>query len=340
MALRYFYEEMPDLHVIATGSLLEFAFNEISFPVGRVQFINMFPMGFIEFLYATGYCGLVKLLLAKDELISEATHNKLLEQLRSYFFVGGMPEAVKTFIETNSFKSVFDVHAEITHAYTLDFAKYQPQVDKQCLMSVFTNLGKMVGKQTKYTSLVDDFSGPTIKKAYNALQMAKVITQIPSVNPVEFPLEANTSSKIFKTIMVDIGIMHHISGLKFTHENLTTDLSHLYNGSMAEQFAGQELLLANGESSYYWSRAAKNSNAELDYIAVINDAIIPVEVKSAAAGRLRSLHLFLEDHPKTNYGLVTSTQMRNQMPEVKLKFVPLYELFVKANNKHTMHDFS
>jgi hypothetical protein len=339
ISLRYFYEEMPELHLIATGSLLEFAFAEISFPVGRVQFLNMLPMGFIEFLHANGHLALVKLLIANQEPISETIHEKLLELLRSYFLVGGMPEAVKTFAETNSYRNVFEVHAEITHAYTLDFGKYQPRVDKNCLTTVFANLGKLVGKQTKYTALADDYSGPTIKKAYNALQMAKIISQVPSVNPVGFPLEANSSAKIFKTLMVDIGIMHHISGLKFSHENAFADLLQLYNGAMAEQYAGQELLLANGENICYWKREAKSSNAELDYIAVVHDAIFPVEVKSVAAGRLRSMHLFLERYPTTQYGIVSSTQMRSELPEAKLKFVPLYDLFVFTNSKYDMQDF-
>jgi len=299
----------------------------------------MYPMGFIEFLSALGHHAFVKQLVANSDVISEASHNKLLELLRNYFFAGGMPEAVKTFAESNSYKSVFEVHSEITHAYTLDFAKYQPQINKQCLISVFTNLGKRVGTQTKYNSLAEDFTGPTIKRAYTALQMARVITTVPSVNPVGFPFEANSSAKIFKTIMVDIGIMHHLSGLKFKHEELTADLLHIYSGAIAEQFAGQELMLADGENVYYWSREAKSSNAELDYLAVVNDTIVPIEVKSVAAGRLRSMHLFLETYPEIKYGLVTSTQMRRELPSARLKFIPLYGLFGFANTKYNMQDF-
>ena len=150
MALRYFYEEMPELHIIAAGSLLEFALGEISFPVGRVQFAEIYPLNFIEFQLALKNEKAAEYLSGSPKELSESSHQYLLNQLKDYFFVGGMPEAVKTFSETKSISRAIEVLGEICNSLKQDFAKYNPHVDKQCLTEVFGSLAKNVGKQRNY----------------------------------------------------------------------------------------------------------------------------------------------------------------------------------------------
>ncbi|MCD4740980.1 MAG: AAA family ATPase, partial [Desulfobacteraceae bacterium] len=153
MALRYFYEDMPELKIIAAGSLLEFALKDISFPVGRVQFMDMYPMVFTEFLFGLGKDLLAKTLILGSKNFSENIHQIFLEQLRLYFFIGGMPECIKTYRDSNKLKRVLDVQEGLIEAYRADFAKYAPYSDKKCLNSVFTNTARFSSQQIKYTRL-------------------------------------------------------------------------------------------------------------------------------------------------------------------------------------------
>ena len=329
MALRYFYEEMPSVYIIAAGSLLEFAMGDISFPVGRVQFAELYPLNFLEFQMALGNEKAIDYLTGAPAKLSESSHQFLLEQLKDYFFVGGMPEAVKSYSETRSVSSAIAVQGEICNSLKQDFTKYNPHVDKQCLTEVFTSLAKNVGRQTKYASLSEGYSNPTIKKAYQTLVQAKLISKVNSVNPRGLPLSIMTS-KVFKSSLLDIGIMNFLCGIYKTDEYFRSDLLGIYRGAMAEQFVGQEIISSQNNELYYWSRQAKSSTAEVDYIISVNERIIPVEVKSASAGRLRSLHQYLKEYPDCKYGYVFSSNKYSELPEQKLMFLPLYFAYSAA----------
>ena len=166
IALRYFYEKMPDLHVVAAGSLLEFVLSEISFPVGRIQTMEIQPMNFAEFLLALGYSKAGVLCNSPIAEVSESTHEFLIEQLRVFWLVGGMPECVNVYVNTKSIKSATEVQDEIIETYQLDFNKYRPKTDISCLKAVFSSIAARVGMQIKYTGLANDFTIPTIKKAF------------------------------------------------------------------------------------------------------------------------------------------------------------------------------
>ena len=323
IALRYFYEEMPELHIIAAGSLLEFALGENSFPVGRVQFAEIYPLNFIEFQLALNNERAVEYLSGSPKELSESSHQFLLNQLKDYFFVGGMPEAVKTFAESKSINRAIEVQGEICNSLKQDFAKYNPHVDKQCLIAVLSSLAKNVGKQTKYASLSEEYSNPTLKKAYQTLVQAKLVHKINSVNPQGFPLSVMTS-KVFKSFMLDIGIMNYLCGIYKTDEYFKKDLLGIYRGAMAEQFVGQEMASNQNNEMFYWSRQAKSSTAEIDYVIYVNDRIIPVEVKSARSGRLRSMHQYLKEYPDCTGGYVFSANKFSELPDQKLTFLPLY----------------
>ncbi len=326
-ALRYFYEEMPELHVVAAGSLLEFALEESSFPVGRVQFLNLYPLCFAEYLEAIGNGAAARAVLGNPKEISTAVHELLREELKRYFFIGGMPAAVKAFLDNNSLRDAFEVQEEIAESYRMDFAKYTPRVDRFCLDSVFTSLSQHIGQQIKYARLGEGYSNPTLKKAFDALCLAQVARRIPSVDPSGLPLGATASAKVFKALMLDIGLMRYLSGMPNDIEYAKSDLLAIYRGAMAEQFVGQEMLAAQQGALYYWERAAKNSSAEVDYLAVLNGKIHPVEVKSGATGSLRSLHLFLAAYPACGNALVFSDRPYAALPEQTITFLPLYSAF-------------
>ena len=323
VALRYFYEDMPELHVIAAGSLLEFIFQEISFPVGRVQFLKMFPLSFSEYLLAINNYKLSEFIDGPPHDVDNVIHNKILELLKQYFFIGGLPEAVKAYVETNSVRESFEVHKEISMSYKEDFAKYAPKSEPRCMEQVFTNTARSVGRQIKYSHLSQEFSIPTIHKAFDILCRIGVINRIPSCWADGLPLGATASIRTFKASMVDIGIMQHLCGIPVDLEYQKADLMSIYNGAMAEQFIAQELMITQ-ESLYYWSRQKKNSSAEVDFLAVKEGRIIPIEVKSGSSGRLRSLHLFLQSYPHCQEGYVFSSRPYSQLLDQKLKFIPLY----------------
>jgi len=326
-ALRYFYEDMPQLHVIAAGSLLEFAMKDISFPVGRVQFLSLHPLCFAEYLMAKGKEEACKIILSGPKEIPESTHELLNEELRQYFFIGGMPESVKANVETGSVQESFEVQSEICDTYRLDFSKYRPQADKYCLNTVLTSAAQSVGQQIKYSRLGEGYSNPTLKKAFDLLRLARIITKVSSAEPSGLLLGATASAKIFKALMVDIGLMRHLTGMPMDVEYHKPELLNIYRGAMAEQFVGQEMVISQKSDLHYWSRRAKSSSAEVDYIAVMNGTIFPVEVKSGSSGSLKSLHLCLNNYPNCRKGLVFSDRPYADLPEQNITFIPLYFVF-------------
>ncbi len=335
-ALRYFYEELPDLHVVAAGSLLDFTMRDVSFPVGRIQFMDLYPLSFAEYLVAIGKNEAADITLGSPRRLSKTIHNLLCQELRRYFFIGGMPESVTAHLATGSLRESFKVQSEICETYRLDFAKYAARADKLCLNSVLTSVAQSIGHQIKYARLAEGYSNPTLKKAFGTLCLANIARKIRATDPTGLPLGARASDKIFKALLVDIGLMRYLTGMPAEVEYEKTDLLDIYRGAMAEQFAGQEIVIAQDNELYYWSRREKSSSAEIDYLAVVSGKIHPMEVKSGPAGKLRSLHLFLKQYPQASEGAVLSMQPYADLPEQRLKFIPLYFAFSAAGGRREL----
>jgi hypothetical protein len=324
MALRYFYEKMPQLHVAAAGSMLEFAFGEISIPVGRIAYMNVYPMTFYEYLLALGKESMAELTLGPQDDVDPLLVQDILRELKHYFFVGGMPEAVKTYRDTDSFVEVFKTQDEILDSYRDDFSKYTPRVDVTCIDEVFLNVAKSTGDQLKYTHLCVNHSYQTNHKAFDLLVKARVLHKIPSCDPSGLPLGASANHKKFKSCMLDIGLLQRLCQVPVDIEIAQENLLSIYRGRLAEQFVGQELLAWHSKELYYWARDAKSSNAEVDYLTVRKGKIYPVEVKSGAGGSLKSLHLILKEYPNCAQGLVLYSGPWRKLSEQKLTFLPLY----------------
>lgn len=324
MALRYFYEKMPELHVVAAGSLLEFAFDEISFPVGRVQYLHVRPMTFYEYLLALGKEPMAELALKPQDTVSDASQQMVLVELKKYFLVGGMPECVKVYRDSGSLLDAFAVQSEILDSFRDDFSKYKPHTDTTCLNAVFANGARAVGDQIKYTRLNEGHTGPTNRKAFELLCKARIFHKVPACNPSGLPLAASVNEKKMKACFLDIGLMQRLCEVDIEEALIQENLLAIYRGRLAEQFVAQEMLAWQETGLFYWARDAKSSSAEVDYLTVRDGNIYPVEVKSGVGGRLKSLHLMLQTYPNCPKGLVLYSGPFQELAEQKLTFLPLY----------------
>lgn len=328
-ALRYFYEDMPELSVVAAGSMLEFAFGSISIPVGRVQYLHLMPMNLYEFALAMEQDVAAERLLQHPREHDEMTFDKLRALVQEYFFIGGMPEAIKSYRETGSMQEAYDVHRDLLISFRQDFTKYRPQMDPSSLEHVFFNAAQCIGEQIKYTRLNDQTSSVTNRKAFDQLCKAKLVHKVISADPSGLPL-GGSIGKRFKACMLDIGLMQNLCGIDPKLAVSKSNLLALYQGKLAEQFVGQEFLSWGQEQIdhqlYYWSRAAKSSNAEVDYLMIKDGGIYPVEVKSGPVGKLKSLHLLLENYQNCHEGWVMYDGPYEELPSQKLKFWPIYSM--------------
>ncbi|MEA3467309.1 MAG: AAA family ATPase [Thermodesulfobacteriota bacterium] len=300
-ALRYFYEDMPEFSVVSAGSLLEFALADHTFsmPVGRIQYLHMGPMTFSEFLLAIGEENLHDFICQYEsgQEIGEVLHQRLLQLLRSYYFIGGMPEAVAVFSDSHSYKAVSEVHSSIIETYRDDFPKYAGSRNLNRMLNVFNFAARNVGAKIKYSNISSQDQSVTIKKDIELLAMARVIAKVIHSNCSGLPLQADIKERVFKLLFLDIGLMNAICGLDWRNLSQTDENKIINQGAIAEQFVGQHLqaMLADkpNRELNYWLREGKSSNAELDFVVGIRGNIIPIEVKSGATGTLKSLHQFM-----------------------------------------------
>ncbi|MCD4772890.1 MAG: AAA family ATPase, partial [Bacteroidales bacterium] len=271
ITLRYFYEKIPSLHVIAAGSLLDHALNNLqySMPVGRVEFAYMYPLCFYEFLDAINEKLLIDFLKNYNvqQIIPQPIHNKLIKLVRLYFFIGGMPEAVKVYAETKSLINTERTHESIIKSLEFDFAKYGTRSQQIIMTKLLKYIPKTAGQKFKYVNFDNSIRSEAIRKSLDLLNMSRIIHIIHSTKTKEIPLEYGVVEKVFKTLFLDVGLSNHILKLRLTDlENIS--LSN--EGSLAEQFIGQELLCLppyfTENNIYYWMREKRNSAAEIDYV--------------------------------------------------------------------------
>ena len=300
-ALRYFYEDKPELPIVSAGSLLEFTLSDHSFsmPVGRVEYLHMGPMTFTEFLGALSEEKLQTFIMnyRYGQEIGEIVHKRLLSLLRSYYYIGGMPEAVAVFADRQSYKDVSKVHNSIIETYREDFPKYTGGRDLHRMVNVFNFVARNVGQKIKYSNISAQDQSITIKKDLDLLSMARVIGKVHHSNCSGLPLQADVNEKVYKALFLDVGLMNAVCGLDWRVVSQMDDIKLINDGAVAEQYVGQHLqaLLADtpNRELTYWLREGRSSNAELDFVIGIAGAIIPIEVKAGATGKLKSLHQFM-----------------------------------------------
>jgi predicted AAA+ superfamily ATPase len=281
-------------------------------------------MTFREYLLGLGNEPAAEAAARHPSEVDEAVQRQLLRELKTYFFVGGMPECVQSYRDTRSLVEAFKVQGEITQAYREDFAKYTPRVDRACLDTVLLNVARNVGSQIKYARLDDGRTGPTNRRAFELLCKARLVHKVAACDPSGLPLGASANDRRFKAALLDIGILQNLCQVPTDIEMRETDLLAMYRGQLAEQFVAQELVASHGEELFYWARDARGSSAEVDYLTVRHGKVVPVEVKSGAGGSLRSLRMMLETYPNCAEGSVLYSGAFARLPEQRLAFLPLY----------------
>lgn len=307
-SLRYFYEEIPNLHVISAGSLLEVRMKHEGwgFPVGRVEFMYLYPATFDEFLSAIGENILLDTIMKcnLENKLSRPIHDKLMDLLSVYMIVGGMPNAVNEYIFTKSFITVKKYQGDLISSFKEDFLKYSKRSEVEYLKIVWNAVPYAIGNRITYTKLSGgNINSKNIANAFDILHEAMLVERIfPSVG-ISPPIVRKGKSAP-KPLFLDIGICCYI--LNLSKDQIKAKLiDPSFSGSLFEQFTGQEIFALdtrNRRDLYFWIREEKGSSSELDFLLQIDDKLIPVEVKAGSHGSLKSLHQFLY-RSKTNFGV-------------------------------------
>ena len=328
-ALRYFHEECPQLPVIAAGSLLEFVLSKhpFSMPVGRIEYLYLGPMTFEEFLFEKD-ADLLQYVHSFDFNIPipGTAHARLLERQREYLFIGGMPEAVLRYIQTNELNVATRVHQSIIETYKDDFSKYVRQSQLIRLHRVFNYVPSAVGKKVKYSNIAGDEKSRELKAAIDLLSKARIITPVHHSSCSGIPLSAQESDTIYKLLFLDVGLMNRICGMDWLAMRSMDDRTLVNEGSIAEQFIGQHLLFMELELSapklHYWLRERKTSNAEVDYVLSRGDMIFPIEVKAGKSGSMKSMLQFVYEKKvnlavRFDLNLPSVQNVSHQLPQNK-----------------------
>ena len=299
--LRWFAEDMPELPVIAAGSLLEFVLGkqDFSMPVGRISYMYLEPLSFEEFLLAQGKDLLVSQIkeFSWDSNIPEFTHEKLMDLFKEYLVIGGMPAAVESWADKHSINDVSQIHNDIMHTYRDDFGKYRGRISSSILNEVVTTVPKSLGKKFVYSKVNSSTRIPVIKEALELLCQARLcnIVHAPASNGV--PLAAEILGHYIKVILLDVGLSSSDLGLSLAELESINELDLINKGGITEQVVGQLLRTTNPfyqePALYYWLSTGKDESAEIDYVIQHGSKVIPIEVKAGKTGTLKSLHRFM-----------------------------------------------
>lgn len=300
--LRWFAEELPELPVMAAGSLLEFVLADhvFSMPVGRITYLHLEPFSFEEFLRARQkekLCEWISQFHIGQDAPSEI-HQQCMQYFKEYILVGGMPAAIASWIKHQSLEDMNRIQHDILATYRDDFSKYAGKIDINRLSEVFAAVPKMIGEKFVYRRVSAEEPSVQIKRALHLLTQARVCHKVQCNYGNGVPLAAENNEKIFKAIFIDVGLVSASLGLKLNALQNTQDISLVNRGGIAEQVVGQLLRTIEPfyiePALYYWAREEKSASAEIDYLLNYNATIWPVEVKSGSTGSLKSLHLFAQ----------------------------------------------
>lgn len=341
MALRYFKEDYPELHVIAAGSLLEFTLQELpSFGVGRIRSLYMYPFSFDEFLMAQGLDLTVnfKNKATVNDPLPVHVHNEMIDQLRSYYLVGGMPAAVREWVETKSYIEVTHIHKDIIDSYQDDFAKYKKRVSPVLLRQVLRSVALQVGQKFVCSQAVPDLKSTVVKDALRLLTLAGLAIPVVHSNANGVPLGAEENDSYIKYLFFDIGVMQTMLDTHAADIIMSSEADFVNKGGASEMFAGLELIKYNDCFSkpdlHYWQRISKNSQAEVDYVVSGNGKVLPIEVKANTQGSMQSLWIFMRGHNLTeairtsleNFGTFIYVDAQAENTERHVSIIPLYAL--------------
>lgn len=294
--LRWFYEDLPELPVVATGSLLEFLLQEKvhSMPVGRVSYLYLEPFSFEEFLLGNGKEAWLSYIHAIEPPFSvpQALHQNLMDMFKIYLRIGGMPAVIKNWIEEGSVEQAQRIQGDILSSYRDDFFKYRTRMDIESIDNVCLSIPRQLGKKFVFSKVDSTISAVNVKKILALFNKAGLCHVVKHTAGNGVPLGAETKDKGFKEIFLDVGLVNRMLG------NAWWQSASLNEGGLSEQVVGQILRTTfpfyMNPSLYYWCREEKNASAELDYLFEHDGGVFPIEVKSGSTGSLKSLHLFMD----------------------------------------------
>lgn len=321
--LRYFYEERPDLAVIAAGSLLDFALeqHQYSVPVGRIEYYFLGPMKFSEFLEALGESLLLEHLQKSPKNLIDSAHQRLVQRYKEFLYVGGMPEAVDTFVKTSSPLEVRRVQRSIVQTYQDDFSKYSKHSQVERVRKVFNYVPGHLGQKVKFSEMDREEKSRDLKQALHLLTQARIAVPVYHTNATALPLKAQSDESVFKLYFLDVGLVNCLQGAEWT--SLMRDQDLLTKGFLAEQFVAQHLFykLDGFESPelFYWLRDKKKQNAEIDFILSKSGRIIPLEVKAEVSGRMKSLLVFMGEKQFPMGVKMDLNHFRSELVEKKIQ---------------------
>lgn len=343
--LWFFKEDYPELHVVAAGSLLEFALKNLSgYGVGRVRSLFMYPMSFDEFLTAQNMGSWVqeKQKASADAPLVEALYKQLQQQFRTFIIVGGMPAAVKKWIESGDYNSCADELEDIQQSYYEDFAKYASDVDPFLLRSTLHAVVMQVGKKFVYSKVGSQFRPEEVKKALSLLADAGIIKIVRHSSGNGVPLGAEVNDKFRKYLYLDSGLLLRILDLELGGADevrrlilLEDDADLVNKDGLTEMVAGWELVkYASARTQYdlyYWENLDRGASAEIDYLIAKNLRVLPIEIKSGVSGKMKSLRMFMNKR-NLEIGIRSSLEnfgrlmVKDEDTERTIEIIPLYAL--------------
>ena len=321
--LRFFKEEWPKIHVIATGSLLEVIIKKegFSMPVGRVEYLYLHPLGFFEYLDAKKEKELLKFLknIQLGEKIPLAIHQKAMDIFHEYTMIGGMPEIVKLFLEGETIEKLKTTYSSIFKGYCEDVYKYSSVANAKYLKYSIERLPLFAGNTITYEKFGEmENKSREMKNSFNTLQDAMIIYQIKATKSIELPIIAQ-NKRPKKMIFLDVGLVNHQMGILEEYLNIK-NLNDFYKGRIAEQIVGQNILSQSMHSPakiFYWAKEKPKGNAEIDFCINKNGMLLGIEVKSGKTGKLRSLHQFAQEVKNKQIMRIYSGEFKKEKIKIK-----------------------
>ena len=322
-SLKYFYEDAPQYHIVCAGSLLGIALHEgTSFPVGKVDFLSLYPLSFREFLMATAGERFAELLDQRDFQMVTAFKQTYIDALKQYYFVGGMPEAVQSFAEEKDFNEVREIQRRILAAYEQDFSKHAPIEIVPKIRMVWNSIPSQLAKENKkfiYGLVREGGRAKDYETAIMWLCDCGLVHRVSRVNAAGIPLKAYEDLRAFKLFIVDVGLLGCMTGLRQRTLLDGNDLFAEFKGALTEQYVCQQLKTVEGLSIYYYTN--DRGSCEIDFVVDNGDQVIPVEVKAEVNLKAKSLKTYRE---KFNPKISVRTSMADYKKEDWLVNLPLY----------------
>ncbi|HCE46815.1 MAG TPA: ATP-binding protein [Lentisphaeria bacterium] len=308
-SLRYFFEDSPALHVISAGSLIEFSIEKIGLPVGRISMLYLYPVSFSEYLASVEGEELIAMMAesCSSFRIGESFHARLMSRLGEYMAIGGMPEVLGKWMETKDFQECVKIQNTLIDTYRQDFERYGRKHQIKYIEMIFNRIPSFAGEKFKFTKISECHRKRELEPALELLEKAGLVHRIRHTHANGLPLGAEADFEKYKVIFLDVGLSNSIMNMSAKGWILNPLEEFVNRGGMAEAFVGQELLAYSDPNVraqlFYWHREARSSSAEVDYIVAHGNKVVPVEVKSGATGSLKSMVVFLDEHPKSKFGI-------------------------------------